>query len=79
MPAKRPNTPGKPMRSVTVPNANAVRIAPHFPAAAEIPCAVPRTQVGKTSTGISQVVQLGPMFRKSCERVKTVIRPPTLV
>ena len=65
MPEKRPNTPLRPKRSATVPNASAVSRAPAFPDAAAMPCAVPRTLVGKTSTGSKKVVALGPAFRKN--------------
>lgn len=39
-------------------------IAPNFPLAAEIPCAVDRYLVGKISPGIMNVVVFGPKFWK---------------
>lgn len=38
------------------------RTAPSFPDAAEIPCAVARYRVGKTSPGMTNVVVFGPKF-----------------
>lgn len=72
MPANSPKVPGSPMRAVTVPNANVVRTAPSLPEAAEMPWAVVRTRVGKTSTGIMKVVAEGPQLRKNL-RVSVLI------
>ena len=44
-----------------------------------LPCAEPRTRVGKTSTGIKKVVAFGPVFKNNCDRVNKVIRPPVEV
>jgi hypothetical protein len=52
IPARMPSTAGNPIASVSCANEKAVTMAPAFPDAAAMPCAVPRTRVGKTSTGM---------------------------
>ena len=49
-------------------NPTCAMIAPSFPEAAEIPCAVDRYRVGNTSPGIINVVEFGPQFWKKSAR-----------
>jgi hypothetical protein len=65
MPLNNPKTPRSPIFAVIVPKAKVVSMAPHLPTAADMPWAVARTRVGKTSTGMRNVVVAGPALRKN--------------
>jgi hypothetical protein len=66
-PMKAPS-PGAPPMSLSRLNPTWAMIAPSLPDAAEIPCAVDRYRVGKTSPGMMNVVVFGPKFWKKLAR-----------
>jgi len=61
----------------TAANPCAARIAPNLPDAAEIPCPVDRTVVGKASAGIIKVVELGPKLKKNCANAYSAMNTGT--
>ena len=59
-------------------NASAEMIAPALPDAAEIPCAVARNLVGKTSAGYAYVVAFAPKLKKNWRKEKQTMKDTVL-